>query len=77
MSAVMIESPEDGPISRKFFTWGDNKILDSIAKNSTGHGISSESFAGYTAYKYGTRASGGQPQKYHGLKLIDQRMDGK
>lgn len=77
MSAVLIENPEDSTISRKFFTWGDHKIMDSIAKSSTRNGTSSESFAGLTACRYGARAIGGKSQKYQGMSLIDQRMDGK
>lgn len=77
MSVVRIEDGKEGLPSRKFFAWGDMKMIETVAKASAHPASSSESFAGHTAVKYGAKARGGQSAAYPKMVLLDQRMDSK
>lgn len=77
LSAVRIEDKEDGKPSRKFFAWGDRKMIANLAEASANQSTSSVSFSGAAARKCGAKARGGQSSQLENMVLLDQRMEGK
>ena len=77
MSAIMTENDDDGPVSRKFYSWGDSDLMSCFTKSHQPLGSSSHTFSSCSAHKYGAYSLGGQAKSIGGLQLLDQRMDAK